>query len=152
MNGQLPFVLKGPVTPSRFGSPELYRSTNLRFSGIGTSTAAQRYHIAKNGSTSSGHRQNIGEDISNGRRRYKVLNMLKNFCRCAAGASNGTTTAVLRYGFVNVGRAPVSLRYSSGQRWARNPGHDECHTRRLLLMGLSLEHGFSRIRTMGRGM
>ena len=28
---------------------------NCRFSGIGTSTAAQRYHIAKNGSTSSGH-------------------------------------------------------------------------------------------------
>ena len=25
------------------------------FSGLGTSTAAQRYHIAKNGSTSSGH-------------------------------------------------------------------------------------------------
>ena len=70
-----------------------------RFSGIGTSTAAQRYHIAKNGSTSSGHHQNIGEKISTGRRRYKFLNMLKNFCRCAAGASNGTTTAVLRYGF-----------------------------------------------------
>ena len=30
-----------------------------RFSVIGTSTAAQRYHIAKNGSTSSGHRQDI---------------------------------------------------------------------------------------------
>ena len=54
------------------------------FSGISTSTAAQRYHIAKNDSTSSGHRQNIGEKISNGRRRYKFLNMLKNFCRCAA--------------------------------------------------------------------
>ena len=114
-----------------------YRPTGAqiwRFSGVGTSTAAQRYHIAKNGSTSSGHRQNIGEKISNGRRRYSFLNMLKNFCRCAAGASNGTTTAVLRYGFVNVGRAsvaprngsaalrwpqcvPVSLRYSSGQRW-----------------------------------
>ena len=36
---------------------------------------------------------------------------------------------------------------------ARNLGHDECHTRRLLLMGLSLEHqvGFPRIQTMGRG-
>ena len=39
------------------------------FSGIGTSTAAQRYHIVKNGRTSSGHRQNIGDKISNGRRR-----------------------------------------------------------------------------------
>ena len=36
--------------------------------------------------------------------------MLKNFCRCAAEASNGSTTAVLRYGFVNVGRAPVAPR------------------------------------------
>ena len=50
----------------------------LRFSGIGASTAAQRYHIAKNGSTSSGHRQNIGEKFCNGRRRYKFLNRLKN--------------------------------------------------------------------------
>ena len=89
-----------------------------RFSGIGTSTAAQRYHIAKNGSTLSGHCQNIGEKISNGRRRYKFLNMLKNFCCCTAGASNGTTTAVLRYGFVNVGRAPVAPRNGSAAlRW-----------------------------------
>ena len=82
-----------------------------RFSGIGTSTAAQRYHIGKNGSTSAGHRQNIGDKISNGRRWYKFLNMLKNLCRCATGASNRTTTAILRYGFVNVGRAPVEHRY-----------------------------------------
>ena len=34
-------VVKGAVTPSRFGSPELYRSTT--FSGIGTSTEVQRY-------------------------------------------------------------------------------------------------------------
>ena len=39
------------------------------FSGIGTSTAAQRYHIAKNGSTSWGHPQNIGNKISNGMRQ-----------------------------------------------------------------------------------
>ena len=31
-----------------------------RFSGIGTGTAAQRYHIGKNGSTSAAHRQDIG--------------------------------------------------------------------------------------------
>ena len=80
-----------------------------RFSGIGTSMAAQR----KNGSTSSGHRQNIGSKISNGRRRQKCFNILKNFCRCAAGSNNRTTTAVLRYGFVNVGRAPVVPRNRS---------------------------------------
>ena len=40
-----------------------------RFSGIGTGMAAQRYHISKNGSTSAGNRQNIGDKISNGRRR-----------------------------------------------------------------------------------
>ena len=85
---------------------------------LGTSMAVQRYHIAKNGSTSSGHRQNIGDKISNGRRRYKFLNMLKNFCRRAAGASNGTTMAVLQYGFVNVGRAPVAPRNGSAAlRW-----------------------------------
>ena len=81
-----------------------------RFSGIGASTAAQRYHMAKNGNTSSGHRQNIGEHISNDRRRYSMLN---NICRWAAGASNGTTTAVLRYCFVNVGRKPIVPRYIS---------------------------------------
>ena len=81
------------------------RAQICRFSGIGTSTAAQWYHIGKNGSTSAGHRQNIGEKI-------------KNFCRCATGASNGTTTAVLRYGFVNVGRAPVApLNGSAALRW-----------------------------------
>ena len=36
------------------------------FSGIGTGTATQRYHI---GRTSARHRQNIGDKISNGRRR-----------------------------------------------------------------------------------
>ena len=44
--------------------------------------------------------------------------MLKNVCRCATGASNGTTTVVLWYGFVNVGRAPVAPRYGSAAlRW-----------------------------------
>ena len=40
-----------------------------RFSGIGTGTAAQRYQIGKNGSTPAGHRQIIGDKISNGGRR-----------------------------------------------------------------------------------
>ena len=31
-----------------------------RFSGIGIGTAAQRYHIGKNGGTSATHRQDIG--------------------------------------------------------------------------------------------
>jgi hypothetical protein len=37
-----------------------------RLSRIGAGTAAQRYHIAKNGSTLSGHRQNSGAKFSNG--------------------------------------------------------------------------------------
>ena len=49
---------------------------------------------------------------------HLFLNMLTNFCRCATGASNGITTAVLRYGFVNVGRAPVAPRNGSAAlRW-----------------------------------
>ena len=79
----LKFTTKGLFTPSRFGSLEIYKI--WRFSTIGTSTAAQRYRIAKNGSTSSGHRQNIGEKNSNGRQRYKVLNKLKNLgARCSS--------------------------------------------------------------------
>lgn len=50
--------------------------------------------------------------------RYTFFNILINVCRCAARASNATTTAVLRYGFVNVGRAPVAPRNrSSALRW-----------------------------------
>ena len=96
-----------------------------RFWFISTSTAAQRYHIVKNGSTSLKtvvHGQDmartsakklatVGDGIT-------FFNILINVCRCAAGASNATTTAVLRYGFVNVGRAPVAPRNrSSALRW-----------------------------------
>jgi hypothetical protein len=64
-----------------------------RFSGIGTSTVAQRYHIAKNGSTSSEHRQNISEQFSNGAPTLEIFEY-----------------AIQRYGFVNVGRTPVAPR------------------------------------------
>ena len=47
-------IATSAVTPNRFGSPEQYGAQIFRFSGIGTSTAAQRYHIGiKNGSTSA---------------------------------------------------------------------------------------------------
>jgi hypothetical protein len=64
-----------------------------RFSGIGTSTAEQRYHIAKNGSTSPGHRQNIGEIFSDGPPTVEFF-----------------LHAIQRYGFVDVGRARVAPR------------------------------------------
>jgi hypothetical protein len=67
-----------------------------RFSGAGTNTVAQRYHIAKNGSTSSGHRQNIGEKISNGAPTLEIFEH-----------------AIQRYGFINVGRATVAPRNGS---------------------------------------
>ena len=41
------------------------------------------------------------------------LNMLKIFCRSEQWDYNGSTTEVLRYGFVNVGRAPVVPRNGS---------------------------------------
>ena len=75
----------------------------MSISGIGISTEAQRYHIAKDVSSSFEHQRKS----SNGRRKFEFLTMFKKVCRCTAGTSNGTTTAVFRYCFVDVIRALV---------------------------------------------
>ena len=82
-----------------------------RFSGIGTSTAAQRYHIAKNGSTS----------VRTSATKLAMAGDGRNFWTCSkisAVALPERATTLLRYSFVNVGRAPVAPRNGSAAlRW-----------------------------------
>ena len=103
------FVNMGHVTRIRFVSLELYWSWVVEFQGL----VHVRHCGAITSLTSVIHRCYIGDTIRNGSRRYTFWIRLK------------CTTAVLRYGFVNVGRAPFVLRKGSAAlRWH----HCVCNT------------------------